>query len=113
MTNHRDLNRTSDLRRRSRRASVLWSARIARDDEGTQNACAILNLSAGGAKLRLENDETLPTRVALDSGYFGRLDGRVIWRQGNVVGLAFLEAADAVARRFRESLPQGLRAAVA
>ena len=113
MTNHRDLDWANDLRRRTRRASVLWSARIARDEEEAQTACAILNLSAGGARLRLATDETLPSNFALDSGHFGRIDGQVVWRRGNVVGLAFLEAAEAVARRFEDRLPQRLRAAVA
>lgn len=111
MTDHRKGSNSGELRRRTRRAAVLWNGRLARGQE--ESSCAILSLSTGGARLRLAGAEELPPSVALESARFGRIDSRVVWRHGNVVGLAFLDGPDIVARRFEVSLPEGLRAAVA
>ena len=80
----------ADLRRRHRRFSVLWTCRLGTG--GERGDGAILNLSAGGAKLRVADPAACPAQLTIESKRLGRLDGRVVWRKDNLLGLAFLGA---------------------
>ncbi|MGF1611849.1 MAG: PilZ domain-containing protein [Kiloniellales bacterium] len=92
-----------DLRRRHPRVALLWAGRLQSPSLGASAPapetapCAILNLSNGGARLRLAEAGSCPSRIELESAHFGRLAARVVWRKGNDLGLAFLEAPKAIA----------------
>ena len=85
----------ADVRRRFHRLPVIWSGRVEHGIEET--SCTILNLSPGGAKLQLTDTEPCPARMRLTSPRFGQLNGRVVWRREDKVGLAFIEAPARVA----------------
>ena len=85
----------ADLRRRHRRVSVLWAAALS--SPGRHQDCAILNLSAGGAKIRVGDPDSCPACLSIENPRFGRLNGRVVWRQDDLLGLAFIEPSQAVA----------------
>jgi transposase len=86
------------------RSHVLWGARLL-SGAGEQD-CVILDLSAAGAMLRLSDPSVSPAHVAVSTDRFGKLRGRVMWQQGNVVGLRFSERPQLVARTVDGSLPQ-------
>lgn len=94
MAARRSAPHNADLRRRHRRVAVLWSGSVG--SHGHKEACAILNLSAGGAKIRVGDPDACPARLSIENPRFGRLDGRVVWRRDDMVGLAFVEPAQAV-----------------
>ena len=94
MAARRSAPHNSDLRRRHRRVAVLWSGAL--DAPGRRQDCAILNLSAGGAKLRVGDPDACPARISIENPRFGRLDGRVVWRRDDLLGMAFVEPAQAV-----------------
>lgn len=54
-------------------------------------SCRIVNISAGGAKLRLDDGERLPegTGVTLEIPPFGAFPARPVWRAGEHVGIQF------------------------
>ena len=64
-----------DLRRRHRRIPVLWPGSLEQSGEGVD--CAILNISGGGAKLRLTEPRACGGQIALKSPRFGA------WRRGS------------------------------
>ena len=92
-----------DLRRRHRRIPVLWPGSLEQSGDGVD--CAILNISGGGAKLRLTEARACGGQIALKSPRFGALRGRVVWRQEAFVGLAFLDAPMQVAESLGHALP--------
>ncbi len=86
------------------RSHVLWGARLL-SGVGEQD-CVILDLSAAGAMVRLSDPSVSPAHVAVSADHFGKLRGRVVWQQGNVVGLRFSERPQQIARTVDVSLPQ-------
>lgn len=78
-----------DLRRRHRRVSLLWSAQVT-SAEG-ESPCTILNLSASGARIRLAGSVSCPDSIELESPRLGACAGRVVWRRGQMLGIAFHE----------------------
>jgi len=95
MTTPQEDTSPQQLRRRFPRTSVLWSGALAGGTEPID--CAILNLSAGGAKLRMPGATACPSRVAIQSARFGELAARVVWRRDSLLGLAFVNGPAAVA----------------
>jgi hypothetical protein len=95
MSDHSSPAYNADLRRRHRRVSLLWAGQLqAPDGQDPKQAapCAILNLSNGGARLRVADAKDCPAQVELECARFGRLAARVVWRRGNDLGLAFFGA---------------------
>ena len=84
---------TPEVRRHFRRVPVLWSGRLDRGPDAT--SCKILNVSPGGARLRMSDAEPCPSRVTLDCAHFGRVQGKVVW--GWAVGLTVRGGAPATA----------------
>ena len=76
-----------DIRRQHRRVPLLWQGAVKRGLD--QFDCAILNLSAGGAKLRMADPERPVGSISLCSPHFGSLAGRVIWQDRDQIGVAF------------------------
>ena len=58
---------------------------------GATHSCRIVNISAGGAKLRLDGGERLPegAGVTLEIPPFGAFPARPVWRAGDHLGIQF------------------------
>ena len=91
------------LQRRHRRIPVIWPGKLSQGEAGVD--CAILNISAGGAKLRMTEEQERHGLVALRSPRFGTLHGRIVWRAEAYLGVAFLNAPMQVAETFGPALP--------
>ena len=52
-------------------------------------SCEILNVSIGGARLRLEQDAGALDYVAIRVDGYADMSGRVVWRQGPEIGVEF------------------------
>jgi hypothetical protein len=86
-----------DLERRNNdRSSSNTPALIRSEDASFTASCVVRNLSEGGAKLLVEDQEPLPTRFILflrpNSSIGHRCE--TIWRIGNKVGVRFISIAD-------------------
>ena len=66
----------------------------------------VLNLSAGGAKLRLDQPAELDDRLTVSIQRFGDFPGRVAWRNELEVGVQFLDPPERVAGILGEALPR-------
>lgn len=93
-----------DDRRHQQRAAVLWAASL---ECGNQIAdCVVLNLGLTGALVRMAVPFERSYPVTLHSYHFGHLDGRVIWQEGNAVGLKFEGAPEQVVETLSRALPE-------
>ena len=76
-------------RRQSPRVFVRWGGVAL---VGLQRIpCEIVNISLGGAKLRLAGDSVIQNNLVLLCEKFEALDGRVVWREGNTTGIRFTD----------------------
>lgn len=74
-------------RQRNPRRSVYVAARIT--DSERDDTCEILNISAGGAKIRIPEDADYDDEVILSIDSHGMFPARVVWREGGELGLQF------------------------
>ena len=85
-------------RRRHRRFKTIkraWIDRGPRFDDGSRIDCTIVDLSHGGAGVRLPEDKTeLPPTFDLELETGAAFRCRLCWSQGNRAGIQFLEAYD-------------------
>ena len=84
-------------RREQARRSVMWGALAL--SSGLQFKCVVLNISAGGAKVRIAQPFSPGTPVTLMVTRFGEFPAIVVWESGEFLGLKFQEPPDVVARR--------------
>jgi two-component system cell cycle response regulator len=80
------------------RKATLLPARIISD--GRSMECAVRDVSAGGARLRVAEPGAVPAEFQLifqQTGEFRR--AKVRWRRGQYVGVAFLEDRRVFGRR--------------
>lgn len=89
-------------RRRSRRKPVMWAARLETEDGA--HDCAAFDISAGGAKLKLEARVALHRPVLLVLDRFEALRAEAIWRRGNTLGLRFEDTPEAVRQMLGDTL---------
>jgi hypothetical protein len=82
-------------RRQHLRKSVVWGGRL-RLDDGDTLECAVLDFSAGGAKILVEPVPSIGTRVTLLSPRIGAHTARVAWVAPKQVGIQFIRLADPV-----------------
>jgi PilZ domain len=92
------------IKRRYERITVMWSGTI------TVGRCAIgciiRNISAGGATLQVETPIVVSSvAVTLETNRIGTLRSKVVWHQGDLVGLRFLEKPQKVARALGITIP--------
>lgn len=66
----------------------------------------VINLSAGGARIRLVEPMPKVSHITLGLRHFGFFPARVAWCTADEIGLEFREAPEAVAGRLRGLLPQ-------
>jgi len=90
-------------RRLHKRKPVLWSARIESRDGNTP--CIILDLSAGGAKLRGSAPVSRKDHVKLVIDRFGSLRAEVMWARMGLLGLRFLDTPEQIAEIVGGKLP--------
>jgi hypothetical protein len=62
--------------------------------------CSILNISAGGAQVRLPHPIAIWTTVTLAIDTIGKLHCRVVWQRGETVALQFVQNANWVNGKF-------------
>ena len=90
-------------RRRALRKRVLWSAQV--DAEEQPIRCAVLDVSLGGARVRLDEGWLPRGPLAISVSRFGRFQAEVVWTRDSVSGLRFLEPLERVADTIGRRLP--------
>jgi|SRR5271163_3612048 len=93
----------SSNKRRTARQTVNSTAWMEIDGDGRLRRCRLVDISANGARLIVENVENTPDSFNLLLSRFGRPQYRctVVWKRSNEVGVEFLalppnEAHDSV-----------------
>ncbi len=85
----------SDERRNERRRRVLLFGKISDATGAHASDCAISNLSADGAQVRLHTDQSLPSCVYLiDAKTHAAHLCDIIWHRGDRLGLSFRQTLD-------------------
>ena len=81
----------TELRKKPRQ-HFHYAAKILTDKKGPPRPCLISDISEGGARLLLDNNDELPDRFMLLLSARGeaRRRCRVIWRKDLAVGVAFM-----------------------
>jgi hypothetical protein len=82
-------------RRRHRRHEVTWLGRI-HASNGTLVECAVLDLSAEGAKVILGDSVAVGARVTFVSPRFDPVTAQIVWTDDQTAGLQFLDGVDCV-----------------
>ena len=85
-------------KREYERQTVLVGARI-QDGQGW-HGCQIVNISVGGAKIRISRQFSTRTAVLLHIDNFGQFSGTIVWQHAEEAGVKFnhdmAEIAEAV-----------------
>jgi hypothetical protein len=97
-------------RRKHRRQSIIETAWMRIEDEPYPFVCVIWDISEGGARIAVANPQVVSDQITLlldrDATYGTRC--RVVWRTDEQVGLEFLENAQAIFGRIKQSaMPVG------
>jgi hypothetical protein len=79
------------------RKPVLWNAKLHQD--GRIWKCKAVDISPGGAKVRIDERLTINSWVLLTVDHVGSFPGEVRWQNDNVAGIRFLEDAAVVEER--------------
>jgi len=85
-------DRPSSDQRRHARQSGLWSAQL-ETTSGRRLDCILFDVSAGGAKLRLNEPLAVGEVMTLVSERFGTRGARIAWTGPRQAGLTFLSEA--------------------
>lgn len=85
------------LASQSRRA-VLWGAELRHADD-VRSSCDVLNISTGGAKLRLGKELAIGDFATIIIPECGEFPVAVAWQRGRELGLRFLEGSEIVVPR--------------
>ncbi|MBZ9603457.1 PilZ domain-containing protein [Phyllobacterium chamaecytisi] len=88
-------NSRAEKRVEERKRTRLRSGKVVTLEGHFLTECHFHNLAGGGAKIRLVNQSTVPTRFWLfDDQYNGALITEVVWRQDMELGVRFIEDPD-------------------
>jgi hypothetical protein len=85
--------------RAHKRKLVSWDATLHQD--GRAWPCKVVDVSPGGAKIRIDERLTIDSRVMLTIDRRGDFPGKVRWQDENLAGICFLEDAGVVQARLR------------
>lgn len=96
------LTPSDDERRRYARKSVLLRARFHRGRQTVD--CLITNISASGARVRVEQPLDAGGAGTLENERFGMIPGEVVWLDDDHAGLRFLERPQWIARLLATSI---------
>lgn len=82
----------AELRKKPRR-QFHYTARIVTDKKSPLIACSIADISQSGARLTLALDDKLPDKfiLLLTANGGARRNCRVVWRDGQTIGVEFPE----------------------
>lgn len=81
------------------RKRVLWTVKL--HHNGRISECQAVDISPGGAKIRIAEPLAISSRVMLAVERLGSLQGEVLWQNHAFAGLRFLESPDVVEARLR------------
>jgi hypothetical protein len=82
------------------RQDVLRPGRVVHGRTGRSVPCQIIDLSAGGARLLLQEDGLPDEGLTLIDQQLGSLnDCRVVWRKARLVGVCFVPAVESARRK--------------
>lgn len=90
--------------RRFTRVSVVLRATLYTPED--QRHCVVMDISAGGARLRGAGPMELETPVTLYIDRFGEFPANVVWHDGEQTGVGFLQHPREVVERLCERLPK-------
>jgi len=84
-------------RREHTRRDVVFASEMLFNDRNLP--CSILNISAGGAKLKIagEREKEYPRTAELDITPFGRFTVTVVWHTGEHLGVKFHDGPEKMA----------------
>lgn len=88
---------TTDARRFDRKPTKLDGHVSSPIDPAINLTCEIINLSAGGAKLKISKAGTLTGEIALKIGDLGPYRAAVVWSRPPHMGVKFLDSPEAMA----------------
>jgi hypothetical protein len=90
------------------RRKVLWNAEVRRG-KGHPMKCQVLDIAAGGAKIRTDARFSVGSTVELIVGQRGAVfPSKVLWQRENHAGICFLEDPWTVQARLDEAMPAKL-----
>ncbi len=89
-------------RRRFQRKSLLWAAVVETSNHRIEGI--LVDVSAGGAKLRMEGPLTVGDDVLLFVKQLDAIEARVVWMRPGEVGLEFRMAPAEIAERVQRRL---------
>jgi len=90
-------------RRRAPRKRVLWSAQLEAEERFISGA--VLDVSLGGARVRLDEGALPQGPLAIALSRFGSFQAEVVWARDQVLGLRFLESVERVADTIGRQVP--------
>ena len=90
-------------RRAFPRTSVLWAARLLCGAQVV--GCRVLNVSAGGIKIRCDRAFKSADDVILKINRFGEFAGTIVWREGADLGIEFHDSPEEIIRVLGEAVP--------
>ena len=89
--------------RRHPRISVILASSL-ETERGTMH-CVALDLSLGGARIRVQGNLEPLAQVTLVLPKFGRFPGHVVWRNASDAGMQFSDPPEEVALKFGNEFP--------
>jgi PilZ domain len=92
-----------DNHRRFQRKRVVWAARLETASESFE--CIALDLSLGGARLRLSAPLVQRQRVRITFGRVGALGAEVAWVRPGMIGVRFVDGPEQIAKILGQTLP--------
>jgi hypothetical protein len=87
-----------DDRRRSPRRTVIWRADASL--ESGERKLWVRNISAVGMALQSESPLPLHAGIVVRLEKHGVFEGRIVWAQDSLYGMAFAEAPEVIIERF-------------
>jgi PilZ domain len=88
--------------RAHKRKRVSWDATL--QQGGLAWACKVVDVSPGGAKIRIDERLTINSQVMLTIDRLGNFPGEVRWEDEDFAGIRFLEDPGVVQARLRGSV---------
>jgi hypothetical protein len=76
-------------KRRAQRHTVIWAATLS-DAYGSDRRCTVLNVSEGGACIKLDDTQATADTVDVNIAGFGQFLAKRAWARDNRIGMAFM-----------------------
>lgn len=92
-------------KRRHKRSSVIWPAVVTLPDG--ERPCTVLNLSLGGARIKVARLPASDVRLNLRIPGVGQFPGRVVWHREDGAGVEFTIAPEVASRSIGRALQHG------